>query len=1464
MWTIGIVLLILCSFFVLIQFSPFQTWLAKQLTQYLSDELKTTITIDKVHVDFLAGFTLTGVYMEDLHKDTLLYADQIELRVKDFSSADRKIIIKRIELDKAKFHLNLYSGEKHDNIFFLIEYFSGNDTTTQTSEAAWDIRFENIKLTNVSFKRWIEGDSVSPVGINFSDLAIRDINGEMKNMFFSGDSLFVDIKKLSFYEKSGFKIDDFHTDAKIASDQMSFQSLYIKSPNTEINGNLIFEYDSFADFNWFTKLIHWKADFANTHVSFQDISYFAHDIWGIKNVLSLEGNFKGTVNKFKGKNVELRWGEKSYLKGNVGLYGLPYISETFMDVQADEILTNKKDIEIFPTYPFTEGKTLRLPDNMSELGDVKFNGKFTGFYSDFVAYGNIRTELGYLSSDLNLKHDRKTSNYIYQGHLSATQFDVGRLTAIPDIGSVSFNAQVKGSGLHLEKIDARMTGTIQSIEYRKYAYRNIKVDGELSKRMFNGVLSIHEPNLGLDFQGAIDFRDTLPLFNFKAVVDKANLDSLNLLKLPNENVLSTSITSSLRGNRLDNLEGTVDISNSYMRSGSSMYHIRNVSLSAQKDDEVNKSLILNSDFMNANIRGQFELATLFDAFKEILPRYLPSVILPVNSDPGKQNFKFDIHLKNTSIITELFLPSWTLDPMTTLKGAVNTNNSTFNLQLNSPSIRYNNLAFQSLGVDINANNRELTLNANVARFNFTENAFIPQITIRSSARNNFVQSDLQLANSDSFPNRAHLKAGMEFYSSSRFDLKFDSSIIILRNKLWNINAANIVAFDTSSIRFSSLSFSNSLESVEVDGIIGKSIEENLGLTFQNFDLNNLDPLFQLGKSRLGGTINGNMVLNEARKNLKAETDLVISNLVLNGDTLGNASLVSRYNNEHKIVVANVGITKGTAKILELKGNYYAAKKDDNLDFDMKISNFYLQTIEPYIDEVLSDVRGKVSANLKLTGTLEKPVIEGNVDLIRATCVVNYLNTKYSLSNTVKVKKNLFDLNGVTVIDKDNNEAKVKGKITHDFFDHFAFDVEVYPNNFQMLNTSYAQNSLYYGNAVVSGYAHFYGPLQLIGMDINLVPARGTIINIPLSNSSEVTQSDFITFVDHSKNYEYDEKPRTLVTNSGIRLNMNLDMNPSATINLIFDEKIGDVISGTGDGSIRMDIDQNGVFTMYGTYTISKGEYLFTLQNLINKKFNIDSGSRITWAGDPYEANVDLSAVYVLYTSSLYNLVQDSTYKRRLPVECRLMLSNKLLNPTINYDINVRGLDPAGESIVKSILTSEQEVSKQMFSLLLLNQFSPPSNQSASSSRIDAGAGAGASASELLSNQVSNWLGRLSKDVNIGINYRSRDNYSNEEIQLLFAKSLFNDRLLVEGNVGYMSNQSQNTNDLVGDFYAEYKVSEDGRFRLKGFNRSNADNVLNYSAPYTQGFGIFFRQEFNNARDLLQRLKIINRKSDGEN
>ncbi|MFM9027615.1 MAG: translocation/assembly module TamB domain-containing protein, partial [Bacteroidota bacterium] len=423
------------------------------------------------------------------------------------------------------------------------------------------------------------------------------------------------------------------------------------------------------------------------------------------------------------------------------------------------------------------------------------------------------------------------------------------------------------------------------------------------------------------------------------------------------------------------------------------------------------------------------------------------------------------------------------------------------------------------------------------------------------------------------------------------------------------------------------------------------------------------------------------------------------------------------------------------------------------------------------------------------------------------------------------------------------------------------DVTVDAKNLEALNTDVLQNNYYYGKAYVTGRASFVGPIETIRMTTNLSPDKNTKINIPFNTATEVSVSDFITFISGRLKSE-NERAEPIKELGGFSMVMNLDMNPNAEINLIFDEKIGDVITGNGSGSLKLELTEDGMFRMGGTFSIEKGTYLFTLQNIMNKRFNIDQGGTVTWVGDPYNARIDMSAVYTTSTASLVNLLQDSSFQRRVNVNCRLNLSGALMNPSISYDIGIQNQDATLESMVRTVLNSEQEINRQMFGLLVFNQFLPPSTSTASAARLDAGAGAVASASEMLSNQVSNWLSQLSNDVNIGFNYRAKDSYSNEEVRLMFSKTLFNSRLLVETNVGVTGNtvanasvsNSSNANSLVGEFFTEYKVSDDGRFRLKAYNRSNSDDLINFNAPYTQGFGLSFRQDFDNWYDLRQRMK----------
>ncbi|MBK7572342.1 MAG: translocation/assembly module TamB [Bacteroidetes bacterium] len=1448
----SILLFLLLSIFLVLQVDLVQTWLGRAATAYLSSELDTEISIERVSFRLVKSVVLKGVLIKDLHGDTLVHTSEINVSISKFSTKDHNITVSSLLLSNGTFNLNRYKGEIHDNLHFLTSYFASTDTT---AGVPWNIKIKNVELENMHFRRFDENDTAKVHGVNFSDLDLSSIYGEFNNFHVVNDTIFTDISKLKFKEKSGFSLNELSGNAKVSATEIKIDHLVITSPFTNLRTDLVLQFDSFAAFDEFTSQITWKSEFKKSTISFKDISYFTDELWGMNDSLKIEGNFKGKVNSFKGKGVTIQYGNNTSFKGNIVMNGLPKIEETYIELTADEIKSTKSDLESIPLPPFNTVNHLVIPENLEPLGVVKFKGRFTGFYNDFVAYGTISTALGSLSSDLNLKYDKARNTTKYSGHLSSNQFDAGVIAKLPDLGKVTLSLDVKGSGMRFDNVNAVLNGRIDAIEYKNYTYRKVDVNGNFAKKLFNGKLSVNEPNVIFDFLGTIDYRKALPEFNFTADIQRAQLDTLNLFKISGESVLQTTINTHFIGNKLDNIVGSIDIVNTNFRAGKKLYHINSISLNSETENGIRTVDVL-SDNLDMNCRGIFEFATLGDAFKEIIPRYLPSVVLPRKSFKTNQNFTYNIRLKNLNVITENFLPSWDFAPNTVLTGHFNSTQYDFELVLKTPYVRYKNFTFEDMQIGADADRDRMFLSAKSHRILGADSTVLIELPdISALARNNKVSYSLHLADRDTFINRARVHGNFDFFSASKFTMKVDSSFLVIDNQQWKLDSANFLSIDTSMVLANRLFFNNGRESLFIDGKVSKDINDRLNVKLENFNINYINTIAKMDKNFLAGIMNGEIHISDVYHKPQIETNLTISSLAVYGDTIGNMSIYSSYNSDKELLSSTISAIKGTAKIIDVKGEYYMNKEQDNINYSIKLNNIYIHPIEKYVTGVLKDVYGKVSTDLLLTGTFARPLFNGTVNLNKVSLLIDYLQTHYSFTSQAKIVNNEIIIKDLTLTDDNNSEAILNGKVTHNYFRDFRFDVEMTANKFQVLKTTARDNSLYYGVANGTGYAHFYGPLNNMNMDISMSPAKGTVVNIPLNSSSDLSQSEYITFIDRGKDSTMRAHTGNRVDLSGVKLNMNLDMNRNALINIIFDEKIGDVISGSGTGSLRLDINTAGNFNMYGTYTIEKGDYLFTLQNLINKKFTIDNGSRITWAGDPYEANVDLSATYVVNTSSLYNLLADSTYKRRLPVECRLLLTNKLMNPTINYEIKVRGLDPAAESIVRTILNSEQEISKQMFGLLVFNQFIPQTGPG-QVGRLDAGAGAGASASELLSNQVSNWLGQLSKDVNVGFNYRAKDTYSSDEFILMVSKSVFNDRLTVEGNVGYYTTvQSYASSSVVGDFNAEYKVSEDGRFRVRGFNRSNADDIIKYSqSTYTQGIGVFYRKEANSFWDFFRNAK----------
>ncbi|HQK98827.1 MAG TPA: translocation/assembly module TamB domain-containing protein, partial [Bacteroidia bacterium] len=467
-------------------------------------------------------------------------------------------------------------------------------------------------------------------------------------------------------------------------------------------------------------------------------------------------------------------------------------------------------------------------------------------------------------------------------------------------------------------------------------------------------------------------------------------------------------------------------------------------------------------------------------------------------------------------------------------------------------------------------------------------------------------------------------------------------------------------------------------------------------------------------------------------------------------------------------------------------------------------------------------------------------------------MVDYLKTSYSFSTEVELTPKYISFNKVTLNDIKGNKSTVSGKIFHDNLTNWYFDIDINAKNAQVLNTTLADNDLYYGVAYASGTLSIKGYLDYITMNIGLKSEKGTRIYIPLNNPEEVSKSNFITFVssDSIAKTEKDNGPDF----SGIELNMDFEMTTDAYMYLVFDSKIGDVIEGNGKGNITMTISPAEDLKMFGNYEIESGKYLFTMQNVINKPFQIERGGFIRWNGDPYDANINISAIYKT-KAGLYDLFQDSTFKKSVPVNLQLRLTDKLFNPNIAFDIKVQNVDPTVETQISKLINTEEEKYRQAMALIIARRFTTPSALS-DRGTVSSGGVVGSNAYELLSNQLSNWASQISNQFNVNVSYNPGDEITTEQFEVGVQTSILNDRVVIDVSGGTSSAiKGQNTSNLVGDFNVEVKANKDGRIRLKAFNRSNNNSLINnINSPYTQGVGIFYRQEFNSFKELAHKFK----------
>lgn len=1456
----NLVLLIFALVFLLMYSSFTQSVTAKLFTTYLSNDLGLEVSIDKVSIDVFHHVHLHNFLIKDDKKDTMIFLNDLDIDIQYASIFHNKLIISKIELNKPTIHIIRHKGDKYFNYEKLIEYFSSKDTSAQKNTSEFELKIKQIKLSDADIIYKDEKyNTQTSSQINYDFIKLSHANLSISHIKPKQDTIYFQLENFSANEQSGLKINKMGANIRITPQSILFKDLTLYTNKSVLIGDVLLKYPSVDElFDNIEKNIIIDADLHYpTKIYFSDLYHFAKELKGWDKPIDIQGKISGKINHLAIKDAHIHYAGTEII-GNIEIKGLPDIQKTFFEIHAQSMITTAQAIEQIPLYPFDKKEHIELPGQFKNVGIANFKGDIKGYYHKFKINGILVTQIGDIKLNTFLMIDSISNDLNYNGNFTFYNFHFGKFFQYKNIQTMNADVLLSGKGTIFQTMKTSIQAHIKDFTFNQYKYKNIFLDANLNNKVFTGDLSISDENAQINLTGQIKFDNKIPDMNFTTSIDKLNLNQLHLIHDTRNGSLSGNIIMKLSGDNLDDVTGEILMNNIQYTTSKKIYFFANSSINLKQDNDYHKTFYLHSNFIDLDIQGKFKLSDAENYFNHFLKTFYPSFAKRTYNykEISKDTFQLAIKIKNFGPISELFTNNQLfIQPHTSLTLMYHPKDLELVMQFQSELISYGSIKFINNQFNLNSHNQQLNSVLSINKIVLSDSLSFKDVKICSHSQNNYAKINMEwqtFKDTSKYTYNGQIGLSATFYPHAMYIIPDAFEIPVGKDK-WTAQKLNPIVIDTAyNIQIFPLEFVRQTQSVAISGQLHNQEKDELKINFSNFELQQLNPLFGHTRLHIKGQLNGYITFHQNLKKSIISSDIQINDFYLNQYFIGNISTYSAYQplNQSLYLKGNLSYdysqSIGTKlKYLEFEGTYYTAKKDSALDIEIEARPFNLSILNPILKDIMTIDFAFLYGKGKINGTFEKPLISGNFKIHDSKIKTDYLNTYHKIIGTIEVMPDQIRFDEMKIYNYGSKEeaGTLNGNIFHNNFSNMRIDFDINAKNLLVLNTNPLLNKEYYGKVYAAGNVGIYGFINNMNIEANLTSKKNSHFVLSFSSAQEVGENSFVRFINPKDTIKKSDKNKSI---SGLEMKFIFNTTPDLETEVVFNDKTGDGVKTRGEGTIEMNINSYGKFEMNGEYIIRSGTYLFTLESIINKKFEIENGSKITLVGNPYNTLIDVNANYVQKTSlaPLFPYDPSGTYKRRYPVTAQLSLKGKIISPEILFNIHVAQVDASTKSKIDLLLSDENELNRQFFSLLILKSFVPPL-QYVNSGGVSAGSALAANSSEMLSNKLNNALKGISNFVDIGVNYNPGSQTSNQQMELTMSKQLFNNRLSIDGSFGVNNNQTQNTSQIIGDVNIEYKLTESGRYILKAFNRTNNNTQMTISGgPYTQGIGIGYKYEFN--------------------
>ena len=1462
-----------CGLILLVSMPFIQRAMGDFVSKTLSDKLHTHVSVGSVRLGLFNRFIIDDIAIKDQDSQDLLTVARTTASIEVLPLLEGKIVVNTAQIFGLKAKLNKPTADGPTNFQFILDALKSDE---QEPSTPLDLRINSFILRRANVTWDVASEPVVPDRFDTNHLKLDNINATLSVKHLTPDTMNVVVKRLNVKElNSSLTLTDLRMRLEGNQHQVKVTGLDLMLPRSEIFADsLLLTYDQSGDKLKMT----YNADIDSSYITPADLSPLIPSLKTLDNTYNIIAPAEGDEQNVKRFALNLFTEDNALsLSTHGSLAGLGH-NDFSADIPELRVKAKNDHIsQLLNAFQLEPG----VAEKLTSLGDIDIDASMNKTDSEIDCEAIVATSVGNL--ELSALADLGDVILLKSTSLSASDLDLQTLLDQQELGKASFDLTLNGDYDTRSKTlgNMQVEGQVSQLDYKAYTYHDIDLKGEKKGETYHIDLASHDDNARLNLSGLYDRSQPVNKASGTLQIAHLNPSALHLTDQSPASTYGMTLQLNTSGRDLNSMEGKITIDSLFITKGDKRHQLNRIALNINAADNNKKNIYIGSDFINGGISGNINYTDLVASIHNQMHNKMPSFFS--KKQPTNNNFTFKFDLEYNDFLNNLVeLPIETRKPIH-LSGYVNDPDNTMQVSLTTHRLIYDGSRYDSLKVELNNDIGMLYVDAGFRRRQETATS---DIKISGVVNNDQLENTLRWTDVN-HPDRNGVINTLTTFTDSLGKLKttirFKESTLAYNGKDWTIHPSSVDIFG-KDINIHNIYVNSDDQYLKVRGNVSKTSADTLFVDLKDVNINYVTNLVNFHAVELDGLASGQAIVSNVYGDVPVlDAFLRVKDLSLQTGVLGHAEIHAKWDEEVNGIGLKAHIVdNGGENVTDLDG--YVSPGDNKIDLMINLNNTSIACLNGFIGGIFRDISGTASGYLNVVGPLDDISLVGDVApkaalTLRATSV-----TYHTLGDTLRFRPYKFLFQNIRLADAKNNQGVINGTVGHGNLKNFNYTFDLNFNKFLCYEEHEFNSDKFYGTVYADGDLHLAGsdghPLNITA---HVIPTRGSVFAYDAASPDALTNTEFITYRDRSTlqtsigpDYFSTQNQTASLTTSDddddvlqtsneelpeytgdIFIDFNIEINPNCEIKLRMDNTPHDdaYMSTYGVGTVTCNYYNKGPFTMFGNYDIQGGRYRMYLHDIIFRDLELQESSRVSFNGNPFDANIHLLCHHILPAVPLSDLaVTGGNQNNKVKVVCILDITGKLGNMNFNFDLNLPNVSEETRQLVRSMISTEEEMNTQLIYLLGLGRFYSSEYARATNNSTSSGA-----MNSLLSSTLSGQLNQMLSNV-IGTNSNwnfgtllstGERGWDDMDVEGVLSGRLLDDRLLINGNFGYRENSMKRNASFVGDFDLRWRLRENGNTFLKVYNQTN-DRYFTKATLTTQGIGITYQKDFEHFSDLLRR------------